>query len=110
ASSDMTHYGPAYRFVPVGVGPGALNWAMDNDRLLIDRVLRMQDESIVPEVRARFSACGGGAIAATLAACKELGAGHAKLLKHTSSYQVLSQLGPQRPDNAVGYASIVLGE
>jgi AmmeMemoRadiSam system protein B len=83
---------------------------MDNDRLLIDRILRMQDESVVPEVRARFSACGGGAIAAMLSACKELGAKRARLLKHTNSFDVLSQLGPQRPDNAVGYASIVVGE
>jgi MEMO1 family protein len=109
ASSDLTHYGPAYGFVPAGVGTAGLNWALDNDRLLIDRILRMQADTIVPEVRARYSACGAGAIAAMLAACQEMGARQAKLLRHASSYQVLSQLAPQRPDNAVGYASIVVG-
>lgn len=110
ASSDLTHYGPAYGFAPVGVGAQALNWALDNDRMLIDRILRMQADAIVPEVRARYSACGAGAIAAMLTACQEFGATNARLLKHASSYQVLSQLAPQRPDNAVGYASIVVGD
>ncbi|HVT88649.1 MAG TPA: AmmeMemoRadiSam system protein B [Tepidisphaeraceae bacterium] len=109
ASSDLTHYGPAYGFAPAGTGINGLKWAKDNDRLLIDRVLRMQDESIVPEVRARLSACGGGAIAAMLAACKELGANHSHLLRHASSFDVAAQPGSQPPDNAVGYASIVVG-
>lgn len=109
ASSDLTHYGPAYRFAPAGVGPAGLKWAMENDRLLIDRILRMQEQSVVPEVRARHSACGAGAIAAMLAACRELGASRATLLRHTNSFQTLQQVAPQAPDNAVGYASIVVG-
>jgi MEMO1 family protein len=109
ASSDLTHYGPWYRFAPAGVGQAGLNWAKENDRLLIDRILRMQEQSIVPEVRARHSACGAGAIAATLAACKELGASRATLLRHTNSFETLAQVAPQSPDNAVGYASIVVG-
>jgi AmmeMemoRadiSam system protein B len=109
ASSDLTHYGPAYRFAPAGVGIEALQWAKNNDRQLIDKVLRMQDQSIVPEVRARHSACGAGAIAAMIAACKELGASRATLLRHASSFETLAQVAPQPPDNAVGYASIVIG-
>lgn len=109
ASSDLTHYGKAYRFAPAGVGLAGLEWAKGNDQLMIDRILRMQEESIVPEVRARRSACGGGAIAAMLAACKEHGASSAKLLRHASSFETLAAVAPQPPDNAVGYASIVIG-
>jgi AmmeMemoRadiSam system protein B len=69
----------------------------------------MQEQSIVPEVRARHSACGAGAIAAMLAASKELGASRATLLRHTNSFETLAQVAPQPPDNAVGYASIVVG-
>jgi len=74
ASSDLTHYGPAYRFAPAGVGLTGLAWARDNDRRLLDRVEAMDVERIVPVVRDNCNACGGGAIAAMLAACRELGA------------------------------------
>jgi AmmeMemoRadiSam system protein B len=114
ASSDLTHYGPNYGFAPGGVGLSGVRWAMQNDRFLIDRVLAMQEESIVPEVKSRQSACGAGAIAAMLAACRELGASGATLLRHTNSYETLQQAAgvprwQRTPDNSVGYASIVVG-
>jgi MEMO1 family protein len=109
ASSDFTHYGPNYGFAPAGVGLSAMQWAKHNDRPLIDLILQLRDESIVPEVRAHANACGAGAIAATLAACKEMGASQAKLLRHATSFETLANVAPQRPDNAVGYASIVIG-
>ena len=109
ASSDLTHYGPAYQFAPAGVGIGGLRWAKQNDRRLLDLVERYDVESIVPEVRSRQNACGGGAIAAMLAACRELGASRATVLRHASSYETLAELEPQSPANAVGYAAVVVG-
>ena len=109
ASSDLTHYGPAYGFAPAGTGPSAMEWAKQNDRHLIDRILEMREQTIVPEVRANLNACGAGAIAAMLAACRELGAKEARLLRHSNSFETLAQVAPQPPDNAVGYASIVVG-
>ena len=66
ASSDLTHYGPSYGFAPAGVGVQGLDWAKDNDRRLLDLVAAYAVGRIVPEVRARANACGGGAIAAML--------------------------------------------
>jgi MEMO1 family protein len=109
ASSDLTHYGPAYRFAPAGVGPAGIAWAMENDRRLLRVVTDMTPERIVPEVSARGNACGGGAIAAMMAACLEHGAKACNVLGHTNSFDVLSLRAPQRPDNAVGYAAIVVG-
>ena len=109
ASSDLTHYGPAYGFAPAGVGEQGLAWAKQNDLSLIERILQLQAEAIVPNVRMRASACGPGAIAAMIAACVEFGATQAKLLRHQSSYETLASVAPQSPDNAVGYASIVIG-
>jgi len=115
ASSDLTHYGPDFRFVPAGVGAAALAWAKDNDRRLLDVVAAMAVESVVPEVRDRASACGGGAIAAMLAACKEHGlasgaSGDVRILRHESSDDVMLRIAPhERSDNAVGYAAVVLG-
>jgi MEMO1 family protein len=110
ASSDLTHYGPAYRFVPAGVGFSGLAWARDNDRRLLERIERFEVEQVVGHVRDTYSACGGGAIAATLAACRELGARGARTLRQTNSYEVLSAAGHRdSPDDAVGYASVVIG-
>ena len=71
ASSDLTHYGPSYRFAPVGTGEAALSWAKDNDRRLLRLVENLEIAQVVPEVRDHLNACGGGAIAAMLAACRE---------------------------------------
>lgn len=109
ASSDLTHYGPNYRFCPVGVGSDALEWAKENDRRVLDLVCDMQPDRIVPEVMERQNACGGGAIAAMLAACREHGAAAGTVLRHANSYETLAEVAPQRPDNAVGYAAVVVG-
>jgi hypothetical protein len=108
ASSDLTHYGPNYRFTPVGVGIEALNWAKENDRRLLRLVENFDIGQIVPEVRNRLNACGGGAIAAMLAACKEAGASSAKVLRHATSYETLASVAPQPPIDAVGYAAVVV--
>jgi MEMO1 family protein len=109
ASSDLTHYGPAYQFAPAGIGEPGLRWAMENDRRLLVLVREMTPDRIVPEVMARHNACGAGAIAAMMAACIEHGAKQAVVLSHANSFQTLANVAPQRPDNAVGYAAVVLG-
>ncbi|MCK6456475.1 MAG: AmmeMemoRadiSam system protein B [Phycisphaerae bacterium] len=107
-STDLTHYGPGYDFTPQGVGPTGLQWAKDhNDRRMIDTILRMDAEAVVTEARANQNACGSGAIAATIAACRQAGATQARLLRHTTSYEVLSRIGHESPTDAVGYAAIV---
>jgi len=103
-SSDLTHYGPRYGFAPRGVGPTALAWAKENDRRLLDDVLHLRAEEIVPRAAADRSACGGGAIAATVAAARALGATKGILLEHTTSYEV-QPIG--RPEDFVGYAAVV---
>jgi hypothetical protein len=108
ASSDLTHYGPSYRFTPAGVGPAALEWAMANDQRLLERVQNLEMEKIVPEASEHLNACGAGAIAAMLAACKAAGAKNATLLRHSSSYRTLAPVAPQAPINAVGYASVMV--
>jgi AmmeMemoRadiSam system protein B len=112
ASSDLTHYGPAYDFAPGGLGLTGLAWARDNDRRLLDAVERYDVERIAPESREHLNACGGGAIAAMLAACRELGASKARVLRHANSYETLSaagvRVGADATDNAVGYASVVV--
>ena len=109
ASSDLTHYGPSYRFTPAGIGTDALEWAKANDRRLLERVTDLAAEQVVPEAKAHANACGAGAIAAMLAACRDLGATSATVLRHASSYETLAGVAPQQPADAVGYASVVVG-
>ena len=108
ASSDLTHYGPNYRFAPAGVGIEAMAWAKDNDRRLLKRIEEFATDEIVSEVRRQMNACGGGAIAAMLAACREAGATAARVLRHASSYETLAAVAPQPPVDAVGYAAVVV--
>ncbi len=107
-STDLTHYGPGYRFTPQGVGPAGLKWAKDvNDRRMIDLILAMEAEQAVGEAAANHNACGAGAIAATIAATAAFGASRATLLEHTTSYEVFAELRQEAGRDAVGYAGIV---
>ena len=72
-------------------------------------VVDLRVDRIVTEVRGRMNACGGGAIAAMLAACRAHGATAGKVLRHANSYETLAGIADQGPKNAVGYASVVVG-
>jgi hypothetical protein len=109
ASSDLTHYGPSYQFAPAGVGETGFAWALENDERLLRIITDGSPEQVVAEVRARRNACGGGAIAAMLAACRASGATRARVLRHANSYQTLMVHDPQPPDDAVGYAAVIVG-
>jgi AmmeMemoRadiSam system protein B len=105
ASSDLTHYGDRYGFTPEGDTHEGPDWAKNtNDRRVIDMMLSLDAEAIVPETQANRNACGGGAIAAAIAAARTLGADAGTLLQHTTSRETL---GADLDNNAVGYAAVV---
>ncbi len=108
ASSDLTHYGANYGLMPAGTGPKAMAWAAANDQRLLRLVCELKAGQVVDEARSHQNACGAGAIAAMLAACLEMGATSARVLRHTSSYQTLHRVGPQSGDLSVGYAAAVV--
>jgi len=109
-STDLTHYGPRYGFAPKGVGEAGVRWAKEvNDRRILDLILAMDAEAIVPEAAEHMNACGAGAAAATVAACRELGATRGYLLSHVSSYEVARRLWGESSTDAVGYAAVVFG-
>jgi AmmeMemoRadiSam system protein B len=107
-STDLTHYGEdTYGFAPAGSGFESLEWVkQENDRRMIDLMLRMRPDDVVEEARAHHNACGAGAIAATLVAAKALGAKKGQLLRYTTSYDERPE-GP--PRDFVGYASVLFG-
>jgi AmmeMemoRadiSam system protein B len=109
ASSDFTHYGTNYGFTPAGGGAAAMQWAKDNDKPLLALIQQLAVDAIVPEAQRHQNACGAGAIAAMLSACREFGATQARIIRHATSYETLARIAPQSPSNAVGYASVVVG-
>jgi AmmeMemoRadiSam system protein B len=107
-STDLTHYGPRYRFTPMGRGPDGLQWAANvNDRRFIDLAVSMEAERLLAEAIETANACGPGAAAAAIAAARKLGAARGQLLGYTNSNDVMrSKMGTTAHDS-VGYAAIV---
>ena len=104
-TTDLTHYGKTYYgFAPAGTGEPALEWTRANDERVINLILDMRAEEIVAETDAHRNACGGGAIAGTVAAARALGAERGHLLEYTTSHHVMPR---GVATDFVGYAAIV---
>ncbi len=89
-SSDFTHYEKN-------------EFAHRQDKALIEPILKLDVEEFYKVLNERrISACGYGAIAATMIACKELGAVKGTLLKYATSGDIAGDTS-----SVVGYASIV---
>jgi AmmeMemoRadiSam system protein B len=101
-STDLTHYGYNYGYMPKGVGKAAVDWVKgDNDKRLIDLIMRMDAEGVIHESLKNHNACCSGAVAAAIAAAKKLGASGGHELLYSTSYDV-------RPDTSfVGYVGVV---
>jgi hypothetical protein len=89
-SSDFTHYEPN-------------EFAYKQDRALIEPILKMDvDEFYNVLQNKKVTACGYGAIASTMIACKELGASNGELLKYATSGDITGD-----KSSVVGYGSII---
>ncbi len=108
-STDLTHHGGHFGN-PGGTGEEGVAWARSNDRRMLDLIEQMAGDKIVSEAHARQNACGAGAIAASIACCRRLGADKARVLTYDNSYDILKRRrGEVYDDTTVGYASVVFG-
>lgn len=103
-SSDLTHYGPMFGFAPHGDGHEALVWMKKNDRSMIGRLEKLEQNEILTEALSHRNACGSGALTALLAAVTTLGAKHGYLIEYKTSFD--SESGAYFT-SGVGYAGIV---
>jgi AmmeMemoRadiSam system protein B len=103
-STDLTHYGEPYCFTPAGFGARAHEWLRANDARILRLAEQMQAEELVPEAARHQNACGPGALAATVAAARTLGAERGYLLDYTTSYDVAPEPVFRM---AVGYAGLL---
>ncbi|HCM26789.1 MAG: AmmeMemoRadiSam system protein B [Treponema sp. GWB1_62_6] len=100
-STDLTHYGPNYDFMPAGDGPAALEWTSEvNDKRFIDALLEGDPEIALERANSELSACSPGAAVGALAFARENGAGRARKLGYATSADV------HPSDSFVGYAAI----
>lgn len=107
ASTDLTHYGPNFGFEPAGRGAAGVRWARDvNDRRFLNIVATLDPDAVLADAARHRSACGAGAVAATIAACLEFGRPTCCELRHTCSAEV--EGGLERAVNSVGYAAVAL--
>lgn len=89
-SSDFTHY-------------ETNEFAYEQDEALIQPILDLDLENFYKVLQKRnISACGYGAIASTMVACKELGATKGRLLKYATSGDITGN-----KSSVVGYGSII---
>lgn len=107
-TTDLTHYGPHYGFIPEGVGESGNRWAKEiNDHRFLELLVDMKADRLVETATEHRCACSGGAAAATVAAALSLGATSASVLRHTSSAEVAERRGEGTPDDSVGYAGVL---
>lgn len=101
-STDLTHYGPNYGFIPKGRGLATVSWVRkENDRRVIEAMERMDPLAVIRESLENKNACCGGAAAAAIAAGKAMGATRATPIAYTTSHEKHPE------DSFVGYVGMV---
>lgn len=89
-STDLTHYGLNYGFIPKGTGLSAAEWVRnENDRRVIDAMLSMDPDEVVREALTSQNACCAGAAATAIAAGIQLGAKRAELIAYSDRKSVV---------------------
>lgn len=106
-STDLSHHGGHFP-APGGRGDIGEKWTRANDRRMLALIESLDAEAVVAEAEEHGNACGAGAIAATIAACRALGATRGTCLRYTNSYTLVHEKYPyELDDTTVGYASAV---
>ena len=108
-STDLTHYGRMYGFTPKGTDAAAIRWVREeNDRRMLDLMIRLDSGAILAEASERLNACGPGAVAAALAAAAALDATEGRVVQYTTSFDVMREkMGRTEADAVVGYVGVV---
>ncbi|ADK81058.1 AmmeMemoRadiSam system protein B [Sediminispirochaeta smaragdinae] len=102
-STDLTHYGPDYHFMPAGTGGEAYRWVEANDAEMIETMVRMEESEVLRRGKEDRSACSSGAAAAVIRFARMIGAMKSERLAYYNSYKLY------RAPSFVGYGSVAYG-
>ena len=101
-STDLTHYGPNYGFMPRGTGKEARNWVKEeNDRQVINAFLTMDREAAIESGVKKMAACSAGGALSAMEFAGASGCGRGELLEYGTSYDI------HPSDSFVGYGAII---
>ncbi|MDR0503357.1 MAG: AmmeMemoRadiSam system protein B [Treponema sp.] len=105
SSTDLTHYGLNYGFLPHGTGEKALNWVRDvNDANFIKAVESGVSEDVLKSAQRDHSACSAGAVLGAMGFADALNLGAPRLIKYATSADAAPD-SSDVPDSFVGYAA-----
>jgi AmmeMemoRadiSam system protein B len=101
-STDLTHYGLNYGFVPKGLGQKAVQWVkQENDKHIIDALIGMDLQKALDCALTESSACSAGGAVAAAQFAKTAGIEKGTLLSYYTSWDIYPS------DSFVGYAGIL---
>ncbi|MDR2900062.1 MAG: AmmeMemoRadiSam system protein B [Treponema sp.] len=99
ASTDLTHYGSQYHFMPQG--PGAIDWVKNvNDASFIVSVAEGNAEAVLQKAMNNRAACSAGAVLGAMGYAHALGIQNAKIAGYHTSADI------ELAESFVGYASL----
>ena len=100
ASSDLTHFGAGYGFLPTREDP--LAWMEKADGEILSGIEEMSIEKVY-DASNKTTACGYGCISAMITACERLGLKNPEILEYRTSYDV-----SRDTSFVVGYGAAVI--
>ncbi len=101
-STDLTHYGLNYGFVPKGLGQRAVQWVkQENDKHIIDALLGLDLHKALDCALHERSACSAGGAVAAAHFAQASGITKGRLLSYYTSWDI------HPSDSFVGYAGII---
>jgi AmmeMemoRadiSam system protein B len=107
ASTDLTHYGYNYGFMPHGTGAGALEWVKQvNDPRFIQAVEEGCPSTVLERAEGEKSACSAGAVLGALGFAEVRGLSRGTLLAYGTSADAVGRDHSEPPDSFVGYAAM----
>jgi MEMO1 family protein len=101
ASSDFTHYGPNYNFIPFPLNKKTKQNLYSLDHQAIEKIISFDSKGFYEQAE-KSTICGKSPITITIETSKILGAKKAKLLKYYTSGDIVHDY-----ENSVGYASLI---
>jgi AmmeMemoRadiSam system protein B len=106
ASTDLTHYGRNYGFMPHGAGEKALEWVKKvNDARFLEAVEAGDPGMVLEYAERKKAACSAGAVLGALGFAEAWGLDQGRLLAYGTSADFMDD-DSAPPDSFVGYGAI----
>ncbi len=100
-STDLTHYGRSFSFLPRGTGEKAVQWVKNvNDRDIVDKMLKMDFQGVLDSANKNFSACSSGAASSAIRFASLSKVKSGSLIGYLNSYDITPS------ESFVGYVGI----